>query len=217
MDIVAILTLLLQQNPTVLLSGSVLLSVIYTIWSNINNPKMYDERVKIYQKHRTTLTSYIRDSLMYLHITAVSAAREIVLSEPIPDGEKEDDVVKERTTQLSLFDSRSEKILFRYIREVIEAAIAENGYHLFDEKKLDGYKNDKGGLIHKMIILKVGDFSWEYECVAKVLEDVFSEEETVKVFSDIISKTMELDSQEKKDIDELKSKFSIWRWFKKPQ
>ena len=82
MELMEILKFLSTLKIETLIGISVIASVGYTIFSQIRNPKLYQESTKVHYKYEKIFKSYIKDSMNYILIRSVDVARKILYELP---------------------------------------------------------------------------------------------------------------------------------------
>jgi hypothetical protein len=213
MEIMTLLNWLMAQDTEKLLTVTVVISLLYSLYSNYSNPRIAMEQIKIHSRYDNILNSYIRDTLLSIHVKSMRNAREIIKNIPKVECEHlcNNDPLQ---IELSLYDARLYTVLNRNLKDQLLMAIDSNGYHHFSDAQLNTYYQEKGSLLHAFAQETLQQYSYEISHILSSDVVRFTQEEAIKCFSDIIKYKMELEKDEEKDIMELKKKYSLSRFIK---
>lgn len=178
---------------------TILLFGLYMIWLKMNGSHHWEELYTIKSKYKKYLRNYIRDSLSYIHVTCMDNARHHCKDH----------------RQLATFELRLADILRGYLTDAVFVALFENGFEHLDEEDLIRYIDAKGSLLFSLVDEQLNKFGYQYELISNLNDDlIFTEEQGVQVYGDVVRKFLKLKKLEKKELLDIKQRYTVIGFFK---
>lgn len=195
----ALLTFLGAFGFTEILALTVVVFALALIYKKATDGEVYSEIFDIKEKMRSRLWGFIRNELRLVEAVSLENTRRVIETLDVGDYCSHD-------TMMALYKASLERSLYIFLFEDIKTSMRENGFHNLKGAELDQYIEDKAESLlaySRMLVVERCPF------LTGTDENRYSLDMSIKFYSKVVRKSIDLKNEQDKEIKALKSNNSL--------